>query len=342
MNVSDQIKEHLQKSGFSFVETLYYFSERQLMWSDFYSNGKVAIIIDYNICCKTPKIFDYELYTQKQNDYVYTHEHCLWFLSNNDFESFRNSFLKLTSSTQLIETPDEMSNQFGDLHLDSTVLEHDFEKRFEEVYGIDALGYLQREVALSDINGRQIFVDFALSTNNGMLAVEENGVTFHHPQLIGEEAYQRQLDKPNALSLFGYRIYRFSSLDIRNTEKLNSNIQRFFGPKDHFKATTGFLATRNVQLYDHQVEALSQIRRDRELGKRVSLIVFPTASGQSQITEEDVLSLLAIDSSLRICIVAPSIAVVDDWTSRMLGVVERSGLKISVGRSIDDQMVVSN
>jgi superfamily II DNA or RNA helicase len=130
-------------------------------------------------------------------------------------------------------------------------------------------------------------------------------------------------------------------LDIRNTEKLNSNILRFFGSKDHFKATTGFLATRNVQLYDHQVEALSQIRRDRELGKRVSLIVFPTASGKSKIIEEDVLSLLVNDSSLRICIVAPSIAVVDDWTSRMLGVVERSGLKIRVGRSLDDQIIVS-
>lgn len=340
MNVSSQIIKLLVENGFRHIETLFYYAESHIMWSDFYSNENVAIIVDFNICDKQKSIFNYELYTQKQNDYVFSHDLCLRF-NCTDLESFKSRFERLMERGHLIEFSDDQVMQFGDIHTDSTALEFDFEKRFEEVYGIDALSYLQRELPLSDVNGRQTFIDFALSTENGMIAVEENGVAYHHPQLIGTEAYQKQLDKQNALSLFGYRIYRFSSMDIRNSEKMNSNILRFFGPKEQFRPSSGFLVTRDVQLYDHQKEALSQIRADRQLRKRVSLIVFPTAAGKSKIIETDIAELLLSNPNLRICIVAPTTAVVDDWQLRMSQLIKRIGGSIRIGRSLSDQIIIS-
>ena len=64
-------------------------------------------------------------------------------------------------------------------------------------------------------NGRNAFVDYVVETSTGSYAIEENGVHYHHPQLIGLEAYKRQLEKQNTLSLMGFKTFRFSFENLR-------------------------------------------------------------------------------------------------------------------------------
>ncbi len=66
----------------------------------------------------------------------------------------------------------------------------------QSVYGRNSLKYLQKEYGILDEQGNNYFLDYLLRTKAWRLsAVEENGVTYHHPQQIGLERYRRQLCK---------------------------------------------------------------------------------------------------------------------------------------------------
>lgn len=78
-------------------------------------------------------------------------------------------------------------------HADASPLEIDFENNFASVYGRNSLKYLQKEYGILDEQGNNYFLDYLLRTKHGDYAVEENGVTYHHPQQIGLERYRRQL-----------------------------------------------------------------------------------------------------------------------------------------------------
>ena len=86
---------------------------------------------------------------------------------------------------------------------------------FASVYGRNSLKYLQKEYGILDEQGNNYFLDYLLRTKHGDYAVEENGVTYHHPQQIGLERYRRQLQKQNTCTEWGIKLYRFSSEDCR-------------------------------------------------------------------------------------------------------------------------------
>ena len=56
---------------------------------------------------------------------------------------------------------------------------------------MNALRYLTREYGICDENGNNYFLDYFIRTQNERYAVEENGLNFHHPQIIGEEKYRK-------------------------------------------------------------------------------------------------------------------------------------------------------
>lgn len=66
-----------------------------------------------------------------------------------------------------------------------------------------------------------------LRTKHGDYAVEENGVTYHHPQQIGLERYRRQLQKQNTCTEWGIKLYRFSSEDCRFENRIEDDIKTF-------------------------------------------------------------------------------------------------------------------
>lgn len=89
----------------------------------------------------------------------------------------------------------DVGGSFDIAHTDNTPLEKTFEDLFVESYGDNATEYLKKEYAVSLNNGRNAFVDYVVETKNGNFAIEENGVHYHHPCLIGNVAYEKQLEK---------------------------------------------------------------------------------------------------------------------------------------------------
>ena len=282
--------------------------------SCFYDDGVDMVIIDDEICsCREgEQIFPYTLITDKQNHYMKTYRRLFRFLGYDPeniekcLQQNRQEVLHYTKNTA----------ERGE-YADSSPLELLFEQNFADAYGMRALKYLQKEFRIADEDGNNYFLDYLIDTESGRMAIEVNGVKFHHPQWSGEENYRRQLRKQNTCALLGIKLYRFSKEDCRFRERIEDDIHSYLG-----KDTTGFreaglLLERKTELYEHQEISLAKIEEKRRTGIRAFLIVLPTAAGKSRIVEEDIRNFAVGKESFRALILAPNTNIVADWKERI-------------------------
>lgn len=149
------------------------------------------------------------------------------------------------------------------------------------------------------------------------MAIEENGIHYHHPQLIGIEGYRKQLRKQNTCALWGLKLYRFSTEDCRFKDRIEDDIRSYLGKDTSGFRETGLLLERKTELYEHQEISLAQIEERRERGIRAFLIVLPTAAGKSRIVEEDIQKFAAGKEQFRALILAPNTNIIADWKKRI-------------------------
>ncbi len=283
--------------------------------SYFYVTDKTVIIVDEGICkCDSKdEVFPYTLITDKQNYYMHHYEKVFRFLAED---------------VETIETVINGAKMQGDMEFsirvanreenaDASPLELMFEKNFTNVYGMNALKYLWKEYGVIDNEGHNYFLDYYVRTGSGGIAVEENGVSYHHPQIIGVEKYRKQLRKQNTCTQWGIKLYRFSTEDCQFESRIEDDIRSFFGDDVSKFEENGLLIDRRVQLYDHQVATLQDIAQKRAEGVNTFLIVFPTASGKSKIVEEDMRAFAAGKADFKALVLAPNTDIVKDWYRRI-------------------------
>ena len=157
--------------------------------------------------------------------------------------------------------------------------EKKFEDIFVDTFGNDGLNYLHKEEAISSLNGNSYFIDFALDTSDGCYAFEANGISFHHPLIIGKEAYNNQLLKQNMLMLLGYKTFRFSTENLEFKDKM-VDILKVISKKDKFINKALLKGERKFKLYEHQENILKKLDEDRLNNINTSLIVLPTGTGK--------------------------------------------------------------
>ena len=282
--------------------------------SRFYDDGVDMVIIDDEICsCREgEQIFPYTLITDKQNHYMKTYRRLFRFLGY-DPENIEKC---LRQNRQ--EALHYMKNtaERGE-HADSSPLELLFEQNFTDVYGMRALKYLQKEFRITDEDGNNYFLDYLVDTADSRVAIEENGIHYHHPQLIGIEGYRKQLRKQNTCALWGLKLYRFSTEDCRFKDRIEDDIRSYLGKDTSGFREAGLLLERKTELYEHQEISLAQIEERREKGIRAFLIVLPTAAGKSRIVEEDIMKFAAGKEQFRTLILAPNTNIIADWKERI-------------------------
>ena len=101
-----------------------------------------------------------------------------------------------------------------------------FRREFFKCLGMNALRYLTREYGICDENGRNYFLDYFVRTKDQKYAIEENGLDYHHPQIIGEEKYRNQLKKQNTCALWGIKLFRFSKEDCEFASRIEDDIKQ--------------------------------------------------------------------------------------------------------------------
>lgn len=282
--------------------------------SRFYDDGVDMVIIDDEICsCRDgEQIFPYTLITDKQNHYMKIYRRVFRFLGF-DPETIEKCLQK--SRQEVLYSTKKISER-GE-HADSSPLELLFEQNFTDVYGMRALKYLQKEFRISDEDGNNYFLDYLVDTVDSRVAIEENGIHYHHPQLIGIEGYRKQLRKQNTCALWGLKLYRFSTEDCRFKDRIEDDIRSYLGKDTSGFREAGLLLERKTELYEHQEISLAQIEERREKGIRAFLIVLPTAAGKSRIVEEDIQKFAAGKEQFRALILAPNTNIIADWKERI-------------------------
>lgn len=283
--------------------------------SYFYDLGKIAIIIDEDVCKCNDKTdyFPYSLITDKQNEYMYQYDKVYRFLME-DIHRIEKSIFQ----------SDTVSDIDFNLHVrnredvaDVSPLEYLFEQNFTNVYGMDALSYLHKEYGIVDDEGNNYFLDYYLQKDQGGIAVEENGISYHHPQIIGIERYRKQLQKQNTCTKWNIKLYRFSTEDCQFELKIEDDIKRFFGNDLSAYRMNQLVVNRQIVLYEHQETTLQDIQKVREEGCKTFLVVFPTAAGKSKIAEEDMKQYAKLHSDFKALILVPNHDLVLDWNSRI-------------------------
>ena len=282
--------------------------------SRFYDDGVDMVIIDDEICsCREgEQIFPYTLITDKQNHYMKIYRRVFRFLGF-DPETIEKCLQK--SRQEVLYSTKKISER-GE-HADSSPLELLFEQNFTDVYGMRALKYLQKEFRISDEDGNNYFLDYLIDTADSRVAIEENGIHYHHPQLIGIEGYRKQLRKQNTCALWGLKLYRFSTEDCRFKDRIEDDIRSYLGKDTSGFREAGLLLERKTELYEHQEISLAQIQERREKGICAFLIVLPTAAGKSRIVEEDIQKFAAGKEQFRALILAPNTNIIVDWKERI-------------------------
>ncbi len=168
--------------------------------SYFYDDETNMVIIDHNICDikNGDKIFSYMLITDKQNYYMHHFKRVFRFLEYDEKEI--DYYLK-KKDIDFTSSGNHSVNDRAD-SAEPSPLEWNFERIFSNVYGMNALRYLNREYGICDENGKNFFLDFMVETSKGKFAIEENGIHYHHPQLIHKDKYKNQLKKQNTCALW--------------------------------------------------------------------------------------------------------------------------------------------
>lgn len=295
------------------------FSEKEIVnypnggKSIFYTSGQTAVIIDEGICrCDSEEdIFPYTLITDKQNEYMHRYDKVFRFLAE-DRDQIDHVIKGIQRNVDFVlRVPNREDNA------EASPLEFCFEQNFMNVYGSNALKYLAKEYGIVDADGRNYFLDYFVRTEDGGIAVEENGVSYHHPQIIGAEQYRRQLRKQNACTQWGIKLFRFSTEDLIFENRIEDDIRTYFGKDTGRFKENGLTLDRKVKLYDHQLTTLRDMEEKRAEGVHAFLIVFPTASGKSKIIEEDIKKFAAGRTDFRALILAPNTIIIRDWHQRI-------------------------
>ncbi len=278
--------------------------------SYFYDNGEDMVIIDEGICNKDGDPFSYMLITDKQNSYMNQYKRVFRFLgySKEEVDSY---LFKKDISVDIDYVVGDRSEQ-----VDASPLELHFEKSFTNAYGIQSLKYLTREYGICDEDGKNYFLDYFVQTKDQKIAVEENGVSYHHPQIIGEEDYKKQLKKQNTCALWGIKLFRFSTEDCAFENRIEDDIKEYFGDEADF-VDTGLKVDRKVELYEHQTISLKEIQDRRNAGIKAFLVVLPTASGKSKIVEEDIKEFSRGKKDFKALVLVPSVDTENDWNDRV-------------------------
>lgn len=279
----------------------------------------VCIVIDDDICKTddTDNIFDYSKYCDVQNDLMRKYNRLYRFNHTDSIKTLLEDIaFWLNVDLSSIEITDSGGN-FDKQHIDNTPLEAKFEEIFTSVYGNDAISYLAKEYSISVADKKNIFVDYVLETKTGSYAIEENGVTYHHPCILGNLKYGKQLYRQNILSSMDFKVFRFSTNNIVFKDQLADRLKNYLGEKYDFIPGSFIKNNRKYALYDFQKNILKNFDTLRRDNIKSALVVLPTASGKSQIIISD-LEHLSINNKVRnVLILVSSIKIKEDWLERI-------------------------
>lgn len=165
-----------------------------------------------------------------------------------------------------------------------SVAEDAFVRIFEETLGPDKAGYLFTQFPFVDIYGKHRYIDFAIATPTGKIAIEIDGENYHNPKLVSDEKYVDDLLKQNSLVYEGWQVYRWAYRQLVKTpDRVRDELITFMsGPLVEF--SPAYLPKQQgqaIEFRDYQKDALKVLEEIREKGDSIALLYHATGVGKT-------------------------------------------------------------
>jgi superfamily II DNA or RNA helicase/DNA-binding transcriptional MerR regulator len=321
-NLEPTIASLLQPLGYTKAGDL----QAGLLFHDQKHNQQIAI--DLGICRRAD--LQYIDYTREQNALMSRCPRTLRFAIEcpDDTRDLPDEILHFTLEAQSDKPYPQHKRGRAESHPDPSGPEADFETLFSQAFGDSAMHALRRERPFLDFANSTRYIDYALLTQAGPIAIELNGESFHHPRCIGSDRYHSQLFKQNSLVASGWTVFRWSIRGMQDPDRFVEEMRSFFGPPEHFTRTPRYMASRRVdlfQLMEHQEKALNEIAAKRSNGHDTFLVVQPTGTGKTEIFIEDFQRLKATHPLLNGLILVPTLTLRDQTLTRLTARLPRFG-----------------
>lgn len=162
-----------------------------------------------------------------------------------------------------------------------------FVQLFCETFGVEKGKYVYLQHPFVDIYGNHRTIDFAIMTEDGRIAFEIDGETWHNPGKVSQEKYIDDLLKQNSMIHEGWKVFRWTDSQINKTpERVKDELITFLGYAPALTYLDGDMPSQKgdiFELREHQEEALASLVKMRADGKTIALVQGATGSGKSAI-----------------------------------------------------------
>ena len=165
--------------------------------------------------------------------------------------------------------------------------EERFAQLFCEAFGEEKGQFVYLQHPFVDIYGNHRTIDFAVMTEDGKVAFEIDGETWHNPGKVSQDKYTDDLLKQNSMVFQGWRVFRWTDTQLAKTpDRVKDELITFLGYSPvltYFDGDTPAQQGSVFELREHQEEALASLIKMREEGKTIALVQGATGSGKSAI-----------------------------------------------------------
>ena len=161
---------------------------------------------------------------------------------------------------------------------------------FSEAFGAEKAGYLYSQYHFFDIYQNNRYADFFIENGHHHIAIEIDDETSHNKSLVSSNKFYDDLLKQNSMIYKGWDVYRWAVRQMQiQPETVKDELRLFLGDNPHFKELDDYLPTQramslnacNLQLKEHQKEALEALSKMRRNNQTIALLYHATGTGKT-------------------------------------------------------------
>ena len=161
---------------------------------------------------------------------------------------------------------------------------------FSEAFGAEKAGYLYSQYHFYDIYNNSRYADFVLENGARRVAFEIDDETSHNKSLVASNKFYDDLLKQNSMVYRGWDVYRWAVRQMQiQPETVKDELRIFLGNHPQFREIEDYLPQQrgksldgsNLELKNHQVEALRALETMRENKETIALLYHATGTGKT-------------------------------------------------------------
>lgn len=165
-----------------------------------------------------------------------------------------------------------------------------FIELFSEAFGAEKAGYLYSQYPFYDIYQNSRYADFVIESGAKRVAIEIDDETSHNKNLVSSNKFYDDLLKQNSMVYLGWDVYRWAVRQLQlQPDAVKDELLVFLGQRPQFKEIEDYLPTQrgqalngeNLELKEHQKEALAALQQMRDNHESIALLYHATGTGKT-------------------------------------------------------------